>query len=209
MNYDMIKKALGTISKLTEDGLEYHFIYCGNGLLTSPVNVTKKIIEDFELESAIFTGLTMLKSHLVTKEMMEKYYDGKVLYKDEMDMFILYSLQEDQSHYEESAGDDLELFFMDLQNGKFKRQSDTFFLQKILPSERKMIEERSFHLRDHYLRSHEYVAMEKADVCKVEMDLSESNSKFIVYFCHRRTNRLYLKTRKQLIDSGSGLFNIS
>ena len=110
MNYDMIKKALGTISKLTEDGLEYHYIYCGNGLCTSPENVTKKIIEDFELESAIFTGLTMLKSHLVTKEMMEKYYDGKVLYKDEMDMYILYWLQEDQSHYEESAGDDLELF---------------------------------------------------------------------------------------------------
>ena len=87
-----------------------------------------------------------------------------------------------------SAGDDLELFFLDLQNGKFKRQLATFFLQKILPCERKMIEERSFHLREHYLRSYEYVIPENADVCKVEMHLSESNSKFIVYHFCRRTN---------------------
>ena len=94
----------------------------------------------------------MAKSHLVTKEMMEKYYDGKVLDKKEKSRFFW--LPKDQLYFEESAGDDLELFFMDLQNGKLKRQSDTFFLQKILPSERKMIEERNFHLRDHYFCSY-------------------------------------------------------
>ena len=129
--------------------------------------------------------LKMVKSHLVTRETMRQYY------KEEMGIpNIVHMSPINQSHFKESAGDDLELFFKDLQNGKFKHRSLTFFLPKILECERKMIEERRFHLRDHYLRSHENLAMETADVSKVEMDLSESNSKFIVYYCHRRTYRL-------------------
>ena len=63
------------IWKLTDDGLEYHFIYCGylHSLWSSLEKINKRIIKDFKLESAIFKGLSMLKSHLVKKEMMEKH----------------------------------------------------------------------------------------------------------------------------------------
>ena len=203
----MFIKAFENIAKYPEDDLEYHFIYSEyrysfeyqayNPSIESCIN---KVITEFKLGSAIFTQVNMNNRHLVTKETMEK------LYKNEKNAHDIYSYDD----LKESVGDDLESFFMNLQIGKLKDDSRTFYLPKILPFERKMIEERNIHFcvkgLDHYdipLRifmqtfypeviplKNEMKAIETIDVSKVEMDLSESNSKYILSICDRRTVRL-------------------
>lgn len=197
-------KVFGTMAKNPKDDLEYHFIYSEDrhDYIPNIKSCIKKVITEFKLASAIFTQVNMNKHHLVTKETMEK------LYKNEKYTHDIYSYDD----LKESVGDDLESFFMNLQIGKLKDDSRTFYLPKILPSERKMIEERSINCLyglDHYgislkisswtsfdplislvKKEMEMIAMDNVDVSKVEMDLSESNSKYMLCICDRRTVRL-------------------
>ena len=149
----------------------------------------------------------MIKSHLVTKETMEYCYDEEI----EIDL-ILNGLQNTfntihhpihdtkEKRFKGSVGDDLESFFMFLRKGIIKSNARTFFLPKILPFERKMIEDRSEGKninRSKYCELPELLWVPLAsvwkcsgDVNKVEMDLSESNSKYTFCFCARQTHRL-------------------
>ena len=141
----------------------------------------------------------MVKMHLVTQETMEKYYKDKSKIDSKTIEMCRSSGMQIES-IDGSMGDDLESFFMNLQIGKFKPGSLTFYLPKILPCERKMIEERNqLHCSTYfsYWAGHSGTGIEtvlrqmkKVDVSKVEMDLSESNSKFILCYCYRRTVRV-------------------
>ena len=166
------------------------------------------------------TRVGMAKIRLVTKETMDEYYKEKIEIDSETidaynKLFSL-NLQSKDAKFKESVGDDLESFFMDLQNGLLpKRESRTFFLPKIMSSERKMIEERNHDVLMNYFSSikHEEIhsktldfldesdvwqwlkefrkiktqAIETADVSKVELEMSESNSKYILCYCARKS----------------------
>ena len=134
----------------------------------------------------------MVKSHLVTYEMMEKYYKEEM----EMDSNVMdfCDFESKEICVNKSIGDDLDLFFLNLQNRILENDSLAFFLPKMLPSEQKTIEERTIDWGD-YLKSfdkvfgsprrerawiynnenseHRIRAIEEADVSKVEMNLSE------------------------------------
>ena len=221
--------AFGNISKLAKDDLEYHFIYCGNHARFHAKVCTEAVINELKLGSAIFTYIGMVKLHLLTKETMEKYYKDEI----EIDSKIIEMYDSvhgpmvndtEGTHFKESTGEDLESFFMNLQHGKLKRSSRTFFLPKVLPYERKMIEERSIDRLQDYFSSYQHgrktglpeygstdwmkeyketlrQGMEKVDVGKLEMELSEPNSKYILCYCARRTVWLPVeycpKTRKR------------
>ena len=139
----------------------------------------------------------------VTKEMMEGYYKQQIdidlrkigmlyLNGNQLDLPELenYRIKHEESFLKESTGDDLELFFENLQIGKIKENSVSFFLSKADVDEIKAIEEKSFKCAFNYHSFWKFdFSIEKVDVDKKEMALSESNSKFIFYCGQRETTR--------------------
>ena len=232
-NAKIIKMAFRKF-ELTKDDLDYHFIFCGRKYWSDAKMCTEELLNVFNLDSAILTILSMKKIHLVSKEAMEKYYNEEIEIDlkamEFFDSFDRSVSENDDTHFKESVGDDLEIFFKNLQLAHLKQNSRTFYLPKISHSERKMIEERSIDRMHNYFSSEKHEqnllsrlldlsesknfdkndlldqykklgtkAIEKVDVSKDEMDLSESNSKYIFCYCARRTDRLnfYPKTKKR------------
>ena len=106
----------------------------------------------------------MQKWNLITKEGMENHCIKK----------------DDKQN--ESIDDDLEAFYHDFQLGRISEpSSNTYFLPKLTEKEQKLIEENDLN----YFKS---FRSENADVAKVEMQLSTSESKFIRGQAWRKTS---------------------
>ena len=161
-----------------------------------------EIIKEYNFRSVVITQLEMDRHFFVTKETMENYYKQQIdIDLTKIGMHYLqgermqyseqekYRIKHEPNFLKESTGDDLELFFENLQIGKIKENSVSFFLPKAKADERKVVEEKNTKYASHYLSFWEYGIMEKIDVDKTEMALSESNSKFIFYCGQRETTR--------------------
>ena len=122
--------------------------------------------------------LGMERLHLVTKEKAQKAAEGK--------------LKNDRAwkEYEGSINDDLERFFVNLQNQKEVKQEfvETFFTPKLTNEEMKLVEEGN----EEHLNTYSSL---NPDVAVKEMKKSDSTSKYVKVHCVRRTYPLTLETK--------------
>ena len=122
--------------------------------------------KEYNFRSVVITQLHMGRYFFVTKETMEGYYKQQIdidlrkidvlfLNGNRMDFLDLvnHRSKHEESFLKESTGDDLELFFENLQMGGIKENSVSFFLPKAKPGERKVVEERNANYLFHYCSS--------------------------------------------------------
>ena len=120
-------------------------------------------IEIYQIKSVMATTFYMWRHRLITKEKVDNYCKGKDVWQN-------------------SVNDDLDLLFEDLQLGKEPKEDiRTYFLPKLPKEELKLVESKDIR----YLRS--FRCDKNPDVDEIEMQQSESDSKFINAFCRRRT----------------------
>ena len=121
----------------------------------------------------------MGRRNLVTKEKVKKAYQGKL------------KNDEDWVFYKGSVNDDLERFFINLQNQKEVKKEIvfSFFTPKLTNEELKLVqEENEEHLKT-YL---DYLDGKNPDVEVEEMKKSISKSKYVHVRCWRYTNCILL-----------------
>ena len=114
------------------------------------------------------TKLEMCRSHLITKESMEKYCSG-------------------QEWLKASVNDDLESCIDDIQQGGADRDNwkytniTSYFLPKLSEEDLRLVERKNQDYFESFLRTR------FSDVNEAEMNLSESKSKFVKGYCWRLT----------------------
>jgi len=171
-----------SISDFGEDDLKPHFIYCGyhyhgNGEELKGIILTK--MRKYGTQSSILTMLYMWRYNLVTKEKVKKAYKGEL------------KNDEDWENEEGSINDDLERFFINLQNQKEVKHEDvwSFFTPKLTNEELKLVQEGN----EEHLKSYvDHFYGKNPDVDVEEMKKSDSKSKYIHGFCRRITIPLTL-----------------
>lgn len=131
-------------------------------------------MKKYRIKGAVLTGVSVMRLHLVTKEKMTDYHNGK--YK------------RFGYHFDSSAGhsfnDDLEFFFEKLQLEKVTDENVlTFRFPKLTGKEMKLVEVKD---EDHMAS----YADHQEDVSEAEMQQSESKSKFVYVECLRSTSVL-------------------
>ena len=125
--------------------------------------------------------LYMERLNLITKEKVKKAYKGEL--KNE-------SFWKD---YEGSINDDLERFLINLQNQEEVKYEvvRSFFTPKLTNEELKLVQDRNEeHLKTYWYHSFNDV---NPDVDEVEMNESDSKSKYVHGTCHRETIPLKLQ----------------
>ena len=162
------------VATKTKD-LKLHFVCAGD--FNSPVNrerlqsIILEGMKKYRIQSIMVTTLFMRRGNLVTKEKMINYCKGIMLEK-------------------ESFNDHLESFFKDIQRGEtfflFHRERPnetvyTYFLPKLTEEELDLIERKDHNFMLTFLKDMD------ADVSKTEMEVSESDSKFVRGWCQRDT----------------------
>ena len=158
------------VANRTED-LKIHFFYGQNWWL-SGISLSKIILEGmkkYQIKSVTVTAFYLWKENLITKEKMEN------LCKDE--------------NSEESVNDDFETFFDYIRLGFELRDlhnthKSTYYLPKLTFDEQELVETNDEAFLNTLRNTHDGI---DADVSKVEMAASESNSKFVRGWCARHT----------------------
>ena len=125
----------------------------------------------------------MVRWNLVTKEKVKKAYKGEL------------KNDEDWKYYKGSINDDLERFFINLQNQKEVKYEyvRSFFTPKLTNEELKLVQAgNKEHLETYFFRN--------PDVDLEEMKKSDSKSKYVHVDCCRLTFPLSLETRDKTED---------
>ena len=134
----------------------------------------------YGIQSSILTMLHMRRLNLVTKETVKKAAEGKL------------QNDADWKRYEGSINDDLERFFINLQNQKEVKTEfvQSFFTPKLTNEELKRVQEgNEQHLKTY---SAFYYGL-NTDVDVEEMKKSDSKSKYVHGQCWRRIIPLRLE----------------
>ena len=110
---NIIDNGMKSIYDFGKDELLPHFIYCGYHYLSFEArrrlkNIFLEKMENYEVSFSILTGLIMWRQRLITKETVQKAYQGKL------------KRNEGWRPFRGSIHDDLEMFFRNLQNQKKK-----------------------------------------------------------------------------------------
>ena len=190
----VIDAGVQSILEFGEDGLFPHFIYCGdyyvgsqeaqNRFLTVFLTKMKKI----GIEFAVLTMLTMWRRKLVTKETVKLAYKGKLRADEEWNKF------------ERSINDDLETFFINLQNRKIIKSETvgSFFTPNLTEEEIKLVEGRNEQHLSTYLF---YCAGINPEVDIDELKRSDSRSIFVQVGCSRTTMPLKQASKRKIVDN--------
>ena len=128
----------------------------------------------------------MARYNLITEEKTKKAYKGEL--KNDPDW----------KYYEGSINDDLEKLLINLQNQKEVKDENvkSFFTPKLTNEELKLVQDRNAeHLKTYWY--HFYGLNPDVDV--VEMNESDSKSKFVHGACYRQTIPLKLQNKKSRI----------
>ena len=155
--------------------METHFVYAGrshfnveNKLRISMVKKMKK----YNIKKVMVTRFDMQRIELITKEKMENYCKGNEIQK-------------------KSINDDLESFFDDIRLGKETNNTRfmgsyhvSYCLPKLTQKELKLVAKKDEHFMNGF-----FMVM-NADVDKAEMELSESDSKYVYARCRRKTSTI-------------------
>ena len=185
MDFDIIDDGFKSISYFKNADLMPHFIYCGNfhnseGFEYQCLEKMKK----YGIQSAILTSLRMLRQKLVTKEKVKLAYKGKL------------KNDEGWGHFKGSINDDLETFFVNLQNGGEIKYEDVgcFFLPKLSQEELNLIEVAD----ENHLKTYSYHRSDSpgkdVDVDAEEMKRSDSKDKYVKVHCWRETMLLTIES---------------
>ena len=187
IDLEIFDAGVKSISDFGKDNLMPHFIYCGFHYLWEDEQVEKlqeiilKKMKKYGILSATLTMLYMARLNLVTKEKVKKAYKGEL--KNDPDW----------ADYKGSINDDLEKFFINLQNQKEVKEEDfwSFFAPKLTNEELKLVQERNQEHLETY--SSHFVGL-NPDVDVEEMNKSFSKSKYVHGRCWRCTLPLTLET---------------
>ena len=170
---------------------ELHVIIAGDRFDSFDIlNSIPEIIIRPTLESVMVTTIYMYRDLLISKENMEYICKGKAYRKDDHRYEDEYDIEYgrhvgDTSRYKESVGDDLELYFNDLQLGREPTSWNwTYFLPELTQDELKLVEEKN---KDYFQT---FVWSMNPDVEEDEMKSSTSNSKYVSGYCRRRTFKI-------------------
>ena len=162
-----------------------HFIFCQNSLifrihLENVQKIILKKMQEYGIQSLIFTVLEMVRHNLITKEKSKLAAEGKL--KNDRDW----------PNYNGSINDDLDSFVNDLQNSYKTGNEDVqcFFTPKLTKEELKLVEEKN---KEHMMT---YFDGAYADVNVEEMKKSDSKDKYVHSSCHRITVYLNLTSKK-------------
>ena len=180
--------AVKSIVDFGKDDLMPHFIYCGPFYFSIQERIEKlkemilTKMRKYGIQSSILTMLHMRRKNLVTKEKVKKAAEGKL--KNEL-------YWED---YEGSINDDLERFFINLQNRKELKYEKifSFFTPKLTNEELKLVQEGNEEHLNTYLDYMDQV-VKNPDVDVEEMKKSDSKSKYVHGHCYRETTPLRLE----------------
>ena len=154
--------------------MEIHFIYAGDYYSYINKNNYDKFgdrlksfilkgMEKYNIKLAFLTTILMVRWKLITKETMENHCNGK-------------------EDVKKSVNDDLEKLFEDIQLGKkLSGWVNTYVLPKLTKNELGLVERKDEDFMNTF-----YEGVD-ADVDKVEMMMSESDSKFVLGRGRRRT----------------------
>lgn len=117
-------------------------------------SIIMKNMKKYNIKSVMVTIFYMMRYQLITKEKMDYFCKGK-------DCIFLHSIN-----------DDLQSFFEDLQLGKEpNKNTSTYFLPKLTDEEMKLVDRQDTSFLKTISR--------RKDVEEAEMNLSDSNSKFV------------------------------
>ena len=173
---------------------EQHVIIAGDGYPFDIINSIRQVIKRPILESVLVTTIYMYRDLLITKENMEHICKGKAYRKDDHRYQDEYNFEYNfeygnhvgnTSRYEESVGDDLELYFNDLQLGREPTSWNwTYFLPELTQDELKLVEEKN---KDYF---ETFFWSTNPDVDEDEMKSSTSSSKYVSGYCRRKTFRI-------------------
>ena len=186
-NKKIIESAFQKIAECRVKNLEPHIIYAGGYSLYLHLflhldrdldyhNRLKSLFEElmkkYQIKSIMFTFIYMKQNKLITTEKMKSFCRGE------------------RNLHRISINDDLEIFFEDLQQGhKAIYSNETYFLPKLTEEEMELVE-----IKDpNYFQTFYdvvYGDSNNPDVNKGEMEMSQSESKFLYADCRRRTNRM-------------------
>ena len=181
---EVIAAGVKSMADVSKNGLVPHFFYCGhhyfytNDRTSRLQNMFLTIMRSSGIQSSNLTILHMLRRKLIVKETVEKAYKGKL------------------EEYAVSINDDLESFFVNLQNQKTIKSERvlSFFTPKLTDEEMKLVEERNkLHLGTYAF----YYAGQNPDFNDKKMKESDSKSKYVLGHCRRRTFPLTLESNEK------------
>ena len=185
---EVIDAGAESMSDVSENGLVPHFIYCGDHYLYTYEsrsllwNILLTKMRSYGVQSAILTMLDMYRGKLITKEKVKKAYQGK--------------LKKGSIKHAVSINDDLENFFVNLQNQKQIKGETvySFFTPKLTDKEMKLVEQRNKRHLDTYWKHYKG---HNPDVNDEEMKKSDSKSKYVQGLCARDTRVLTLESNEK------------
>ena len=187
---DIFDAGVKSISDFGKDDLMPHLIYCGRHYLREErIEKLKEIfltkMRKYGIQSSILTMLHMKRRKLVTKEKVKKAAEGKL--KNDIDWY----------RYKGSINDDLQRFFINLQNQKEMKYERvfSFFTPKLTNEDLKFVQEGNQEHLQTYWR-HYYGKTPDVDV--EEMKKSDSKSKYLHGTCARLTMPLTLDSTDSL-----------
>ena len=191
-----IDSALRKAAECNSNGLDLHVISVGDYKTyrsTTLEDLLRKEIQKYKFESVLVSSVYMYRDKVISKENMERICTGKVSRKDEHILSITehrhQNWNEDgsgESRYEESVGDDLELYFNDLKLGNKPTSLNwTYFLPELNQNELNNVEEKDTDYWHYFW----WMAI-RGQPDRDELKSSESNSKYISGYCRRKTFRI-------------------
>ena len=162
--------------------LEPHFIYAGKCNLYLHRTYTEiplrssllKLMKKYQIKTVMLTIIYMEKEKLITQEQMRSYCRGE------------------QSSRRISVNEDLEAFFEDLQLGKDISNDDevlAYYLPKLTEDEMALVEAKD----ENYFQKFSTCVLgdsKNPDVAEHVMKMSESESKFALGKCNRKTIKI-------------------
>ena len=171
------------ISDYGEAHLMPHFIYCGMHYFWNDEDQLRSMLLDkmknYGIRTVMLTMLNMWRHNLVTKETVKQAYDGKL--KDKIGW-----------NGEESIHDDLDKFFIDIQDDAIEEEwVNSFFTPKLTEEELQLVEEKN---EEHLSTYSDHFHGENPDIDLEEMKLSDSASKYVHGMCIRQTFYLTLES---------------
>ena len=178
------------ISDYGETHLMPHLIYCGMHYFWDGKDQLRRTFLDkmknYGIRTAILTMLNMWRSNLVTKETVQQAYYGKL---------------EDQIFWDKgkSINDDLDDFFIKLENNEIEDEwVNTFLTPMLTEEELKLVEEKN---EEHLSTYSDHFHGGNPDVDLEEMKKSDSASKYVHGPCMRQTFYLtFEKVQKRPSD---------
>ena len=148
-------------------------------------------MKKYRIKTAIVTNISMCRHDLVTKETMVDFHKGK--FKNVLNESSKFLRRE----MCESVNDDLGILLDEIQLGQVKASSvHTFCFRKLTDAEMRLLVLSDEDYLQSFIFSRPYLnylfgesnILERVDVNKEEMELSESKSKFVRVNCKRYTD---------------------